>query len=200
MSITGTPSNNSSTIRGVGNSTKLGNDINQDTGTPQQPSFTTFRNPKLNRPVVGTDESFRARATMIEDDNEVYTFSIPVDTLAVNQYLMVSQYEYAVDDISIRFTNQSAAASDISVVKVSSGSAISSGTLLIASARSLADSADTNDNISLSLSSDANRKIAKGEALALKFGGTVTGVAGLSVTISLRRLIPATRNSSSYFE
>jgi len=200
MSISGTPSNNSSTIRGVGNSSKLGNDIKQDTATPQQPSFSKFRNPKLSRPVVGSDEAFTARQTMIEDDNEIYTFSIPVDTLAVDQYLMVCQYEYAVDDISIRFTTQSAAASDVSVVKVSSGSAISSGTLLISSARTLDDSADVNDNISLSLSSEANRKIAKGQALALKFGGTVTGVAGLSVTISLRRLIPATRNSSAYFE
>lgn len=200
MSITGTPSNNSSTIRGVGNSTKLGNDVKQDTGTPQQPSFTTFRNPKLNKPVVGTDESFRARATMIEDDNEVYTFNLPIATLAIDQYLMVCKYDYIIDSVSFRFKTQSAAASSVNIVKVSTDTAITSGTSLISAAVDLDDSADADKNLSATLTSEANRIINKNQAIALDFSGTTTGLVGFCVTVSLRRVIPGSRNSASYLE
>ena len=200
MSTSGSSNNNASTIRGTGSHIKLGNDIKQDTASPQQPSFAKYRNPKLSRPVVGTEETFDARATMIEDDNEVYTFSLPIDTLAADQYLMVCQYEYILDSISVRFKNSSTIASSLDIVKVSSGTAIPSGTSLVSAAVDLSVSANNNTNLSLTVGSDTVRKIAKNQAIALNFSGDPTGLEGLSITISLRRMIPATRNSGAFLE
>jgi hypothetical protein len=113
---------------------------------------------------------------------------------------MVCQYEYILDSISVRFKTNSTDASSLDIVKASSGTAITSGTSLISAAVDLSVAANNNTNLSLTVGSDTVRKIAKNQAIALNFSGDPTGLVGLSVTISLRRMIPATRNSGAFLE
>jgi hypothetical protein len=66
---------------------------------------------------------------------------------------------------------------------------------VLASTVSIAGTADTNVAGSLT-TTQANRKLAKGQSLAIDFGGTLTSIAGLVITVVLRRVTVPGRQGS----
>ncbi len=73
------------------------------------------------------------------------------------------------------------------VEKVPSGTAPGAGTAVLAAAFDLEATANTNVTGALH-ATQANRQLAAGDALAIDEAGTLTGLVGLSVRVTLRRL------------
>lgn len=197
MSIEGTPSSSFAFQKGGGLQVSQGNPIKSKRNAAVQNlslGQSVPRIPELVTPVTGTNETFSARSVLITDDNEVYTFNFPAIADCVDSHLIIANYSYVVDSITAKFTTASSSGT-VDIKVCDNGEAISAGTSVLASAISIAGSADTNASGTLS-TTQANRKIAKGQSLAIDFGGTLTSIAGLVVTVVLHRVTLPTRQGS----
>lgn len=205
MSTSGTPTTTYSFQKGggsmaVSSAVTLGNTIVSNEATPQNLSLgqSVPRTPKLVTPVTGSEEVFRARATMVEDDNEVYTFFFPAAATCADGHLMIANYNYIVHEVKCKFAAASTSGTfDIKVCD--NAEAISAGQTVLASTVSIAGSADTNTSGTLA-TDPSNRIVNPGQSIAIDFGGTLTNIAGLTVTLVLRRLIAPARLASNYIE
>jgi hypothetical protein len=204
MSVSGTQSTTYSFQKGggsmaVSSAVSLGNDIVSNEANPQNLSLgqNVPRIPKLVTPVTGTQEVFDVRPTMFEDDNEVYSFSFAAAANCVDTHVMVANYEYIVDSVKAKFVTASSSGT-IDVKICDDGQAPSAGTSVLSSTISIAGTADTSVSGTLTTTED-DRKISKGKSIALDFGGTVTSIAGLVVTLVLRRVIVPGR-TGNYLE
>lgn len=84
-------------------------------------------------------------------------------------------------------TNGSAVTAD--VVKAASGTAMGSGTSLLASTFDLKATVNTTQSRTLSAGTLASDRIINaGQAVGINFAGTMTDVTGVSITVILRRL------------
>jgi hypothetical protein len=189
MSVNGTISSTFAFQKGGGLQVSQGNPIESRRSSAVQ-NLSLGQNvpriPDIVTPVTGTNESFTARSVLTENDNEVYTFHFPAAADALDGHLMIANYSYVVDSVKAKFTTASSSG-NIDIKVCDDGEAISSGTSVLASTMSIAGSADTNVSGSLT-TTQANRKIAKGQSLAIDFGGITTSIAGLVVTVVLRRV------------
>jgi len=189
MSVNGTISSTFAFQKGGGLQVSQGNPIESRRNSAVQ-NLSLGQNvprvPEIVTPVTGTNESFTARSVLTENDNEVYTFYFSAAEDCADGYLMIANYSYVVDSVKAKFTTTSSSGT-IDIKVCDDGEAISSGTSVLASTMSIAGSADTNVSGSLT-TTQANRKIAKGQSLAIDFGGTTTSIAGLVVTVVLRRV------------
>lgn len=100
-------------------------------------------------------------------------------------YFYRAPYGVEVVSVKARFGTASSSGT-VTVKKVPSGTAIASGTAVLASAMSTAGTADTDVAGTLS-STAADTKLDAGDALALVSGGTLTSGANLIVTVELKR-------------
>ena len=205
MSTSGTQSTTYSFQKGggamaVSSAVTLGNNIVSNEATPQNLSLgqSVPRIPKLVTPVTGTDEAFDPRPTMIEDDNEVYTFFFPAAATCADGHLMVANYNYIVHEVKCKFATASTSGT-VDIKICDDGEAISSGQSVLSSTMSIAGTVDTNVTGTLSTDS-SNRIVNPGQSIAIDFAGTLTNIAGLTVTLVLRRIIAPARLSASYIE
>jgi hypothetical protein len=200
MSIQGTVTSSFSFQKGGGLQVAQGNPIESRRNLPVQNlangAFAP-RVPELITPTTGTIETFSARSSLYENDNEVYTFFFPAIADTVDTHLMIANFSYAIDSIKAKFVTASSSGT-VDVKICDNGEAISAGTSVLASTMSIAGTADTNVVGSLT-TVQADRKLARGQSLAIDFGGTLTSIAGLTVTVVLRRMVAPARNGN-YFE
>ena len=111
---------------------------------------------------------------------------IPNATDATNQIVFVAPFDCELDSVQSRHRTASTSGT-MDVVRAASGTAVSAGTSLLTATMSLSGTADTNVSGSLS-SSIGGKTITKGQALGLVFGGTLTNLVDLDVTVLLRQL------------
>lgn len=192
MSISGTESSSYAFQKGGGLQVSLGNPIRQNTVSPQNLSLgqSVPRIPEIITPVTGTNETFSARAIMTEGDFETHTFTFAAAANCVDAHLLVAKYNYIIDSVVAKFVTASSSGTfDIKVCD--NAEAIASGVSALSSTVSIAGDANTNiaGTVSTTL---ANRIVTPGQSIAIDFGGTVTSIAGLTVTIALKRMIHPT--------
>lgn len=200
MSIQGTQTSTYSFQKGGGLQVDLGNTIKSNTAVPQNLSLgqSVPRIPELVKPVTGTNEVFSARATQIESDAETYTYQFAAAANCVDSHVLVAKYNYIFDSVTVKFVTASDSGT-LNVRVCDDGEAVGSGTSVLDSTISLAGT--TNTNVAGVLTTtQANRFIKPGQSIAFDFGGTVTNIVGLTITMTLRRVIPATYNGSNYLE
>ena len=192
MSISGTETSSYSFQKGGGLQVALGNPIRQNTAAPQNLSLgqEVPRIPELVTPVTGTKESFAARAIMTEGDFETHTFTFAAAADCVDTHLLVAKYNYIIDSVVAKFVTASSSGT-VDIKVCDNAEAISSGVSALASTISIAGDANTNVSGSMTATLD-NRKVTPGQSIAIDFGGTVTSIAGLTVTIALKRVIHPT--------
>lgn len=189
MSIEGTQSSSFAFQKGAGLQVSLANSIKSKRNAAaqnQKLGASVPRIPEIVTPVTGSNEVFNARSVLSENDNEVYTFNFPAAADCVDSHIMVANYSYVVDSVKAKFVT----ASDSGTVDIKicdDAEAISAGTSVLSSTMSIAGTANNNVTGSLS-ATQADRKIKKGQSIAIDFGGTVTNIAGLVVTLVLRRV------------
>jgi len=200
MSIQGTQTSTYSFQKGGGLQVDLANTIKANTPVPQNLSLGQFvpRLPEIVSPVTGTNEVFSARATQIENDAETYTYQFAAAGNCVDSHVLVAKYNYIFDSATVKFVTASDSGT-LNIRVCDDGEAVSAGTSVLNSAISLAGSANTNASGALT-TTQANRFIKPGQSIAFDFGGTVTNIVGLTITMTLRRVIPATYNGSNYLE
>ena len=200
MSIQGTITSSFSFQKGSGLQVAQGNPIESRRNLPVQNlanGASVPRIPKLITPTTGTSETFSARSSLYENDNEVYTFFFPAIANTVDTHLMIANFSYAIDSIKAKFVTASTGGT-VDVKICDDGEAISAGTSVLASTMSIAGANNTNVVGSLT-TVQADRKLSRGQSLAIDFDGTLTSIAGLTVTVVLRRMVAPARNGN-YFE
>lgn len=101
--------------------------------------------------------------------------------------LWIADGNYELIDASERHATAGAAA-DISVVKVPSGTAKDSGTLMLASA-GFAAAGTANTVVTIGPSATvANTRVARGDGVGIKLSGASAALDGVSVTVRLKAL------------
>lgn len=196
MSIQVTPSSTHSYQKGGGLQVSQGNPITSRSVSVQNLALgaSSPRIPELVNPTTGSNEVFDPRATLIESDNETFTFHFAAAADCVDSHLMIAKYSYIVDSIKAKFVTASSSGT-VDVKTCADGTAISAGTSVLSSTISIAGTPDTNASGSIT-TTEANRKIYAGQSLAIDFGGTLTNIAGLVVTVSLRRVTVPSRQGA----
>jgi hypothetical protein len=102
-------------------------------------------------------------------------------------------YEWEVAQVYERHATAGSDGSAVSLqlVKAASGTAVSAGTAILATAFDLKGTADTNQRAAASTEFSAtltDRQLKGGDSLGLKLTGTPTSVANVTVTVELRRI------------
>lgn len=111
---------------------------------------------------------------------------IPNATDATNQIVFIAPWDCELVSVQARHRVASSSGT-MDVVRADSGTAISAGTSLLTGTMSSAGAADTNVS-GVPSNNIAGKTITKGQALGLLFGGTLTNLADLDVTVLLRQL------------
>lgn len=112
--------------------------------------------------------------------------NIPNATDATDQVLLIAPFDLKVVSIQSRHKTASTSGT-MDLKKAASGTAIASGTSLLTATMSSAGAADT--NVDGSLKNDiGDLDVPKGDALGFDFGGTLTGLVDLDITVTLRQL------------
>ena len=199
MSTSGSSSNNNSFVRGVGSLLSKGTKILVSSVTPKNLALgaNQTRTPKLIRPTAGTTEVFSVRSTTMEDDHEVYNFRFGVAGDCVDTCVFIARYEYVISSFTVRYAVASTSGT-VTLDVVDSGEAPSAGTSALSTTVSLSSTADTNISGTLS-TTQTDRLLSAGQSLALNFGGTMTSIIGLVVSVSLRR-VNEPRRFNNYLE
>lgn len=112
----------------------------------------------------------------------VITRHIPNETDATDQVVFIAPYNCQLVSVESR-QRVASSSGTMDVKKADNAEALSSGDSLLTATMSLAGTANTKVAGSLA----ANPGILKGQALGLDFGGTLTSLEDLDVTIRLRR-------------
>lgn len=116
----------------------------------------------------------------------ILTRHIPNATDATNQALIVAPFDLQLVAVTTRHRVASTSGT-MDLKKTASGTALSGGTSVLSATMSNAGAADTNLAGSLA-TGIGNTTVPKGQALGLVFGGTLTNLVDLDVTIQLRQL------------
>lgn len=94
--------------------------------------------------------------------------------------------QYSLVEVNARWSaNTGANAATLQVVQAPSGTAVGSGTNLLATAINLQTTADT---ISTAFPANPNLVLSPGDSLGLLFTGTLTGLANIAVTVVVARV------------
>lgn len=106
---------------------------------------------------------------------------------AVDRALFIADTDFELLSVQYQFVTASTSGT-LTLRSCSSGTAVGSGTAMLASTLDLSAAKTANTPYTGTLAvGQAARKIPKGYALGLDFGGTVTNLVGLCVTIVLQR-------------
>lgn len=104
---------------------------------------------------------------------------------APDAYIFIADDYYTVMSSRARYSVAGGSGAQADVKKVASGTALASGTTVLASVYDLTATADTSYSKALS-STAASLELSPGDALAVDTGGTLTGLAGLNIQVVLR--------------
>ena len=110
---------------------------------------------------------------------------IPNATDATNQVVFTAPYDCEIVSVQARHRVASTSGT-MDVVKAASAVAVASGTSLLTATMSSAGTADTNVSGTL-VSTIGGKAIPKGQSLGLIFGGTLTNLLDLDVTVVVRQ-------------
>ena len=121
----------------------------------------------------------------------VGSFAISIPSLAaasaVSDAIWVAPYAVQVIGVRVRFRVAGGAAAAVTVEKTPSATAPGSGTALLTATLALTGAANTNASGTL-LTNSNTLQLAAGDALSYVLSGTLTGLAGLAVTITLQKV------------
>lgn len=109
----------------------------------------------------------------------------------IDGYMFVSDGYYEVLEVRCNHQANGGSGAEVDVNIVPSGTAIGSGTSCLDAAFDLSTGAATQQVKSISrgtLAARASRLLDPGEALAADFGGTLTSLAGVAITVVLKRI------------
>lgn len=128
---------------------------------------------------------------------------VKVPVVIANNAALLDSFAFVADDADYELVAASevhdVAGSDgsavtLDIVKCASGTTVASGTSLLVSTFNLKSTADTPVTKTISnggiVQAESSRIINQGEAVALNFGGTLTDLAGVAITLTL---VPVTR-------
>jgi hypothetical protein len=110
---------------------------------------------------------------------------VPTDTEATDMIALIAPFDCKLVSVQRRFGTASSSGT-LMVEKTPSGTDVGSGTDLLTGTMSLAGTADTNVSGTLSTAIGVNR-IKKGDGIGLDFGGTLTSLVDLDITLVLRQ-------------
>lgn len=114
------------------------------------------------------------------------TRHVPNATDATNQLILTAPFDLQIVGIIARHRVASTSGT-LDLKKAASATALSAGSSLLTAVMSLAGAADT--NLAGSLITAINGLIVpKGQSVGLVFGGTLTNLADLDVTVQLRQM------------
>jgi hypothetical protein len=112
----------------------------------------------------------------------------------VDGYMFISDGYYEVDEVHANHDVNGGAGAAVDVKKVPSGTTIGSGSSVLASTFDFSTGADTKQSKTSAngglTTTQANRRLSPGDALAADFSGTLTGLLGVAITVRLKRTRP----------
>ena len=117
--------------------------------------------------------------------DQIINVLIPNATDATDQIFCIAPFDCHLVSVEARFGVTSTSGT-LAVEKVPDGTAVGSGTDLLTATMALDGTADEVVTGALSTAIGVNR-IAKGEGISLDFGGTLTNLVDLVVTVILRQ-------------
>lgn len=106
-------------------------------------------------------------------------------TIPASCYIFVADDYYDVVEAKCRFSHVGGAAAAADVFKVPSGTALGSGTSVLTGTFDLTATADTTYTKARS-ATQANVKLAPGDALAVNFSGTLTALTGFCLQVCIK--------------
>lgn len=182
MATSGTPNNNKSTQKrfDIGSA----NSIEYRTVVPNNHSYKT-RTKKLEVVSVGTAESITARTTdeTTQRDTIYARYATAGDAITANGVFFMAKENCRIREVSLRHSGTSTSGT-ATLYKAASGTAINAGTAMQTVATDLSRAVDINRDITLIANTTFLRK---GEVLGFVFGGTMTGLTGLVVSVLITR-------------
>lgn len=150
-------------------------------------------NPVLGSTVVDTGASLAVTSAdaltvggTIVPQTEPLIFSVPAATQAVNQAIFVAETTYQVAGLKAVWGTASSSGT-VTIEKLTGTTAPGSGTALLTGTISTAGTANTVTTGTL-IATLASLKLAAGDRLGVVFSGTETGLVGLVLNVTLKRI------------
>ena len=107
-------------------------------------------------------------------------------TLPISTYIFVADDYYDFVQGQVRFQQAGGSGATVDFLKVPTGTALASGVSMTTGATALNGTADTTNTVGKNTTTPANISLVPGDAVAIVFAGTLTGLQGLCVQCELK--------------
>ena len=188
-------SNDKTVMKGGGQDVAVGNPgVMNNIDVATNPNLAT---PRRGNDIIdvtqGSDEQFDARSSLVGDDFDILSYHIKTPTATTHTVFFIADQEMTLKSADVRIGAKGGSGFTGQIMKADSGTAIESGTAMTA-AIAIGSGATDDTNVSGTLdSTDANLRVSAGQAVGIKFAGTHSSAADLTVTLKFKRVLNPVR-------